>query len=45
VEGVVTVSTRTDVAGVESSNTTLIFKVDAQNTFETIKKIFTVVMH
>ena len=44
-EGVVTVSTRTDVAGVESSNITLIFEIDAQNTFETVTKNFTVAMY
>ena len=41
----VTVSTRTDVAGVDNSNVTLIFEIDAQDTFETITKNSTVVMY
>jgi len=39
------VSTRTNVAGVDSNNTTLIFEIDAQNLFETITRNFTVVMY
>jgi len=39
------VSTRTDVAGVDSTNTTLIFEIDAQSSFETITRNFTVVMY
>ncbi|XP_065886029.1 netrin receptor DCC-like isoform X2 [Dysidea avara] len=43
--GVVNVSTRTDVAGVDTTNTTLIFEIDAQSSFETITRNFTVVMY
>jgi len=44
VEGAVTVSTRTDVTGVDSTNTTPIFEINAQSSLETVTKNFTAVM-